>query len=94
MGMLTMSARCGPNCGWCGACTAAWEREDTVARCPKCKCQFAVLEDEENMHDCPRCGYTGQHCTYCGVELDYQSHNDPYCSLICELDAEQEDANA
>lgn len=23
-----MSARCSPLCGWCGACTAAWERED------------------------------------------------------------------
>lgn len=19
---------CGPNCGWCGRCTAAWDRED------------------------------------------------------------------
>lgn len=23
-----MSAACGPLCGWCGACTAAWERDD------------------------------------------------------------------
>lgn len=23
-----MSALCGPGCGYCGACTAAWERED------------------------------------------------------------------
>ena len=22
-----MSALCSANCGWCGACTAAWERE-------------------------------------------------------------------
>ncbi len=22
-----MPARCGENCGWCGACTAIWERE-------------------------------------------------------------------
>lgn len=22
-----MSAACGPGCGWCGRCSAAWERE-------------------------------------------------------------------
>ena len=26
-----MSARCGPGCGYCGRCTAAWERDDDPA---------------------------------------------------------------
>ena len=37
-----MSALCGPNCGYCGRCDAAWEREeddiedDGVEVCPDC----------------------------------------------------------
>jgi DNA-directed RNA polymerase subunit M/transcription elongation factor TFIIS len=29
-----------------------------MARCPKCRKHFATLEDEADMHDCPRCGYS------------------------------------
>lgn len=28
-----------------------------MAQCPKCKCRFRTLEDEEGMHACPRCGF-------------------------------------
>lgn len=32
-----MSALCGPGCGHCGMCTAAWEREaDDVEVCADC----------------------------------------------------------
>ena len=30
-----------------------------MARCPKCRCLFLIMEDEQNMHECPRCGYDG-----------------------------------
>jgi hypothetical protein len=29
-----------------------------MARCPRCRCHFRVLEDEDDgQHGCPRCGY-------------------------------------
>jgi uncharacterized paraquat-inducible protein A len=28
-----------------------------MPRCPKCRCQFRVPEDEDSGHPCPRCGY-------------------------------------
>ena len=31
-----------------------------MARCPKCRCRFATLEDEADMHGCPNCGWTGR----------------------------------
>lgn len=35
---------CGPSCGWCGRCTAAWEREDDDEPepdiCPYCSRPF------------------------------------------------------
>lgn len=36
-----MSTRCGPGCGYCGRCTAAWEdnqdrEDDSDGRCPTC----------------------------------------------------------
>lgn len=31
-----MSARCGPGCGHCGRCTAAWEAPSTDLPCDQC----------------------------------------------------------
>jgi len=26
--------------------------------CPNCKNRFKTLEDEQDMHDCPKCGFS------------------------------------
>ena len=40
-----------------------------MATCPRCRKHFRTLEDEENMHDCSKCGYSpmDHYCDWCDV---------------------------
>lgn len=47
-----MSALCGPGCGYCGRCSAEWEREDEDDDNPHCADCGCDLFTEEHDWDC------------------------------------------
>ena len=52
-----MSARCSPACGYCGRCTAAWERDDEdIEVCPDCHGSGEVIRETEDQTERVPCG--------------------------------------
>ena len=57
------SGACTSSCGFCGRCSAAWEREDDDDRCEDCggSGEVTIWDDEDRWIDvaCQHCHGTG-----------------------------------
>lgn len=69
-----------------------------MPKCPKCRCSFRVMADEDDgQHGCPSCGYGDDpplYCEYCIRVVDPDTTDmqyAPFCSVVCAINAEAEE---
>lgn len=59
-----MGAACSAACGYCGACTAAWERDDESETCPDCAGSGEIVREDGSefrvVAECLECHGTGE----------------------------------